>query len=120
MVLFSSPFCPCSSSGTFTIGKVVPTAEGEASKVKVKVRVNIHGIFSVSSATLVEKLTKEEEAAEASAEAAAAAPSAAAPAEGQENSEQPMDTDGAAPADNGDAAPAAAPANGSEPAAVSM
>ena len=36
------------------IQKVVPQASGECSKVKVKVRVNIHGIFSVSSASLVE------------------------------------------------------------------
>lgn len=33
---------------------MVPQATGESSKVKVKVRVNIHGIFSVSSASLVE------------------------------------------------------------------
>lgn len=36
------------------VQKVVPQASGESSKVKVKVRVNIHGIFSVSSASLVE------------------------------------------------------------------
>lgn len=36
------------------IQKVVPQASGESSKVKVKVRVNIHGVFSVSSASLVE------------------------------------------------------------------
>lgn len=36
------------------IQKVVPQESGESSKVKVKVRVNIHGIFSVSSASLVE------------------------------------------------------------------
>ena len=41
-------------SGQFLIQKVVPQASGESSKVKVKVRVNIHGIFSVSSASLVE------------------------------------------------------------------
>uniref|UniRef100_A0A665WDC8 Heat shock 70 kDa protein 4-like n=1 Tax=Echeneis naucrates TaxID=173247 RepID=A0A665WDC8_ECHNA len=40
--------------GQFMIQKVVPQASGESSKVKVKVRVNIHGIFSVSSASLVE------------------------------------------------------------------
>lgn len=40
--------------GQFLIQKVVPQASGESSKVKVKVRVNIHGIFSVSSASLVE------------------------------------------------------------------
>lgn len=40
--------------GKYLIQKVVPQATGESSKVKVKVRVNIHGIFSVSSASLVE------------------------------------------------------------------
>lgn len=40
--------------GKYLIQKVVPQASGESSKVKVKVRVNIHGIFSVSSASLVE------------------------------------------------------------------
>lgn len=42
------------------IQKVVPQATGESSKVKVKVRMNIHGIFSVSSASLVEVLKGEE------------------------------------------------------------
>lgn len=36
------------------IQNVVPQATGESAKVKVKVRVNIHGVFSVSSASLVE------------------------------------------------------------------
>ncbi|XP_078407150.1 heat shock 70 kDa protein 4-like [Cetorhinus maximus] len=40
--------------GHFTIQKVVPQTDGSSSKVKVKVRVNIHGVFSVSSASLVE------------------------------------------------------------------
>lgn len=48
---FSTPPHP---TGQFFIQKVVPQASGESSKVKVKVRVNIHGIFSVSSASLVE------------------------------------------------------------------
>nr|XP_054594950.1 heat shock 70 kDa protein 4b [Nothobranchius furzeri] len=45
---------PDPTIGQFVIQKVVPQASGESSKVKVKVRVNIHGIFSVSSASLVE------------------------------------------------------------------
>ncbi|XP_017279690.1 heat shock 70 kDa protein 4b [Kryptolebias marmoratus] len=49
--------------GQFLIQKVVPQATGESSKVKVKVRVNIHGIFSVSSASLVE-VQKSDEAEE--------------------------------------------------------
>lgn len=32
-----------------------PTSEGESQKVKLKVRVNIHGIVTVASASLVEK-----------------------------------------------------------------
>lgn len=38
------------------IQNVVPQASGESSKVKVKVRINVHGVFSVSSASLVEVL----------------------------------------------------------------
>lgn len=41
-------------TGQFHVEKVVPQADGSSSKVKVKVRVNVHGIFSVSSASLVE------------------------------------------------------------------
>nr|XP_008102922.1 PREDICTED: heat shock 70 kDa protein 4 isoform X2 [Anolis carolinensis] len=44
----------------FLIQKVIPQADGSSSKVKVKVRVNIHGIFSVSSASLVEVHKSEE------------------------------------------------------------
>lgn len=36
------------------IQNVVPQESGESAKVKVKVRVNVHGVFSVSSASLVE------------------------------------------------------------------
>ncbi len=46
--------------GTFLVKNVVPTAEGEASKVKVKVRMNIHGIFFLKSATMIEKIKPEE------------------------------------------------------------
>lgn len=46
--LFSVP------TGQFLIQNVVPQASGESAKVKVKVRVNVHGVFSVSSASLVE------------------------------------------------------------------
>uniref|UniRef100_A0A1B6CM60 Uncharacterized protein n=1 Tax=Clastoptera arizonana TaxID=38151 RepID=A0A1B6CM60_9HEMI len=42
--------------GTFTVKDVKPTPEGESAKVKVKVRVTINGIFTISSASLVEKL----------------------------------------------------------------
>ncbi|XP_077388056.1 heat shock 70 kDa protein 4b [Festucalex cinctus] len=51
---------PDPTIGQFLIQKVVPQASGESSKVKVKVRVNIHGIFSVSSASLVEVIKPDE------------------------------------------------------------
>lgn len=44
----------------FLVQKVIPQKDGTSSKVKVKVRVNIHGIFSVSSASLVEVHKSEE------------------------------------------------------------
>lgn len=42
------------SLAQFSVQKVTPQSDGSNSKVKVKVRVNVHGIFSVSSASLVE------------------------------------------------------------------
>ncbi|KAH0629749.1 hypothetical protein JD844_012087, partial [Phrynosoma platyrhinos] len=51
---------PNSAIAQFLIQKVIPQADGSSSKVKVKVRVNIHGIFSVSSASLVEVHKSEE------------------------------------------------------------
>lgn len=42
--------------GSFCVDNVVPQASGESTKVKVKVRVNIHGLFSVSTATMTEKI----------------------------------------------------------------
>nr|AAH03770.1 Heat shock protein 4 [Mus musculus] len=44
----------------FSVQKVTPQSDGSSSKVKVKVRVNVHGIFSVSSAALVEVHKSEE------------------------------------------------------------
>lgn len=52
---------PDTSIGEFTVDKVYEQQDGNSSKVKVKVRVNIHGIFNVSSASLVEKVEKEVE-----------------------------------------------------------
>jgi molecular chaperone DnaK (HSP70) len=42
--------------GDFTVQGVLPTTDGKGSKVKVKARSNIHGIFSIINATLYEKL----------------------------------------------------------------
>ncbi|KAI8343032.1 heat shock protein 70 family [Chlamydoabsidia padenii] len=47
--------------GQFTIKDVKPTANGEPAQVKVKVRLNIHGIFSVEGAHTVEEKVVEEE-----------------------------------------------------------
>jgi len=49
------PF-PQHSLGHFGIEQVVPQANGDSSKVKVKVRVNIHGIFTVAGASMIEKI----------------------------------------------------------------
>lgn len=46
---------PDARIGSFTIQNVFPQSDGDSSKVKVKVRVNIHGIFSVASASVIEK-----------------------------------------------------------------
>ncbi|XP_067141998.1 heat shock 70 kDa protein 4 [Centruroides vittatus] len=56
----SIPF-PERHIGYFTIKNISPTSEGESTKVKVKVRVNLHGIFSVFSASMLEKIEKIEE-----------------------------------------------------------
>ncbi|XP_013185652.1 97 kDa heat shock protein isoform X3 [Amyelois transitella] len=48
------PF-PDTFIGQWHIRDVQPTAEGESQKVKLKVRVNINGIVTVASASLVEK-----------------------------------------------------------------
>uniref|UniRef100_A0A672N2F7 Heat shock protein family A (Hsp70) member 4 like n=1 Tax=Sinocyclocheilus grahami TaxID=75366 RepID=A0A672N2F7_SINGR len=61
---YSSPHelpYPDSRIGRFTIQNVMPQLDGDSSKVKVKVRVNMHGIFSVSSASLIEKQKGEAE-----------------------------------------------------------
>lgn len=49
-------------TGTYTIKNVKPTPEGELSKVKVKVRINLNGILTIVSASLIEKreLTQQE------------------------------------------------------------
>ena len=52
---------PSAIIGSFKVDKVVPQASGESSKVKVKVRVNIHGIFNVSTASMLEKLENADE-----------------------------------------------------------
>jgi heat shock protein 4 len=47
--------------GRFEIGEVKPMPDGGNQKVKVKVRINLNGVFTVSSASLIEKQEIEEE-----------------------------------------------------------
>jgi len=47
--------------GNFEIGEVYPMPDGSNQKVKVKVRINLNGIFGVNSANFVEKQEIEEE-----------------------------------------------------------
>eukprot|EP00095_Tigriopus_kingsejongensis_P004434 snap_masked-scaffold227_size249015-processed-gene-0.6 protein:Tk04434 transcript:snap_masked-scaffold227_size249015-processed-gene-0.6-mRNA-1 annotation:"97 kda heat shock" len=47
--------------GKFEIGEVKPMEDGANQKIKVKVRVNLHGIFTVASASFSEKHEIEEE-----------------------------------------------------------
>jgi len=54
-------YYPERSLDKVNIQSVVPQVTGENSKVKVKVRVDKHGIFNVSGATLVEKVEPKEE-----------------------------------------------------------
>uniref|UniRef100_A0A8C0VVK6 Heat shock protein 105 kDa n=1 Tax=Cyanistes caeruleus TaxID=156563 RepID=A0A8C0VVK6_CYACU len=51
---------PESKIGKYVIQNVAAQKDGEKSKVKVKVRVNTHGIFSVSTASMVEPVKSEE------------------------------------------------------------
>ena len=53
--------CPAETIGTFSVRDVKPTEDGEASKIKIKVRMNIHGIFFVKTASMIEKLPVEPE-----------------------------------------------------------
>ncbi|XP_041942002.1 heat shock 70 kDa protein 4L [Alosa sapidissima] len=48
---------PDARIGRFSVQNVAPQLDGESSRVKVKVRVNVHGIFTVSSAALMERQT---------------------------------------------------------------
>ena len=47
---------PSAAIGTFSVKDVKPTETGEASKIKVKVRMNIHGSFFVKTASMIERL----------------------------------------------------------------
>lgn len=46
---------PDLSIGHVVVSGVKPTSEGESQKVKVKVRINLHGILTITNASMVEK-----------------------------------------------------------------
>lgn len=50
-----------SALGRFVVQNVSAQKDGEKSRVKVKVRVNTHGIFTISTASMVEKVPTEED-----------------------------------------------------------
>lgn len=92
---------PTATIGHFIIKDVVPTPEGDASKVKVKLRVDIHGIMKVSQAQLIEK-----------SDAVAEEPE-------KEEGTQKMETEPSTPAETAQdptaAPPTEAPENGAAP-----
>uniref|UniRef100_A0A8C8SMC6 Heat shock protein 105 kDa n=1 Tax=Pelusios castaneus TaxID=367368 RepID=A0A8C8SMC6_9SAUR len=51
---------PEAKIGRYIVQNVAAQKDGERSKVKVKVRVNTHGIFSVSTASMIEQVKAEE------------------------------------------------------------
>ncbi|XP_052610542.1 heat shock protein 105 kDa isoform X2 [Peromyscus californicus insignis] len=52
---------PEAKIGRFVVQNVSAQKDGEKSRVKVKVRVNTHGIFTISTASMVEKVPTEED-----------------------------------------------------------
>jgi len=86
--------------GQFEIGDVKPLADGGNQKVKVKVRVNLHGVFVTSSANYTEKHEIEEEVQmevdppkEGEANAAEAAAGSAAPEGGDKEAPKNEDAE---------------------------
>ena len=49
-------FTPLFSTGRFEVGPIKPAEDGSSTKVKVKVKVDIHGILTVESAHTVTKV----------------------------------------------------------------
>lgn len=81
--------------GTFTIQNVTATPTGESSTVKLKARVNIHGIFSICSATMLEKQTSivnDQNEAEQKAEKSISSNS---PKDNKPKQEEPMESENA-------------------------
>ncbi|KAJ6662283.1 hypothetical protein lerEdw1_012447 [Lerista edwardsae] len=61
---YSDPSCvpyPEKKIGKYVIQNIAAQNDGEKTKIKVKVRINTHGIFSVSTASMVEQMKAEED-----------------------------------------------------------
>lgn len=77
--------------GQFKVTNVAPQANGDGSKVKVKVRMNGNGIFSVAAATMYEKVEEGEE--ESVEMESVESKESAAPQTNGVQEESPMETD---------------------------
>lgn len=76
----------------FHIQGVKPGAQGEAQKVKVKVRLNLHGVFQVVSATMMEKQGSSQSTSEVTSETANAENESMETETSTENQESSSDT----------------------------
>lgn len=88
--------------GRFLVNGVQPPATGEPAKVKVKVRINIHGLFVVNNAHMVELMQGPEESTEPMDTADVTADNTASTDQG-DGKEAPAADDKPAPADGKDA-----------------
>ena len=89
--------------GKFTVGPVPPSKSGEKQKLKVKVRLNIHGTICVESAQVIEEEIVEEAVPEATKPATDAS-QAASGMETDESGSKEEAANGGAPATAGEAA----------------
>lgn len=112
---YTNPETPSPLIGRFSIANVQPGAGGEAARIKVKVRLNTHGIFTVSQAKLAEIVEKPISEAEEKMETDAPATDAAAASASADADEPaaPVDSAGS-PMDVGPDAPSVAAAAGAE------
>ncbi|XP_013111489.2 heat shock 70 kDa protein 4 isoform X1 [Stomoxys calcitrans] len=100
-VLYAQPIpYPDPTIGRWTIKDVKPTDKGELSTIKVKVRINHHGIVLISSAHLVDSKEVEEPVTPQPAEPASAEQPAV--GEQQQNNGEPMEVQQEACNDNED------------------
>eukprot|EP01090_Pellita_catalonica_P014731 TRINITY_DN3821_c0_g2_i1.p1 TRINITY_DN3821_c0_g2~~TRINITY_DN3821_c0_g2_i1.p1 ORF type:complete len:838 (+),score=232.47 TRINITY_DN3821_c0_g2_i1:70-2583(+) len=116
-----------SKLGTWRI-PVLPEATGESPKVRVKIRLNSHGIFSVESAQMRETIPPppepmEEDKKDAASDSDASTPEPAATAESQKDNGQTKEENGAEKSDSnatGDAAKKTEPEKKKEPAKATI